>query len=191
MWYYGNDVFYHDSDEFLVPARALVKEWEYHGKEFTRGKVTDKKGRQVRIEDREHIGPLIPLGHLLHQVANHAARWGRNEFVKQFGLEELLDSYDKPKTRGAKAIAKWRESKTSKKAPKRERTPRAVPLRLRYTILERDGGKCCLCGSKERLHVDHIVPYSKGGETVIENLRTLCADCNIGKGALMPSEAAA
>ena len=31
------------------------------------------------------------------------------------------------------------------------------------------------------LHADHIKPWSKGGETVLENLRTLCMKCNIGK----------
>jgi 5-methylcytosine-specific restriction endonuclease McrA len=31
------------------------------------------------------------------------------------------------------------------------------------------------------LHVDHIKPYSKGGETLAENLQTLCIKCNIGK----------
>ncbi len=31
------------------------------------------------------------------------------------------------------------------------------------------------------LHVDHTVPWSKGGETVLGNLRTLCSDCNLGK----------
>ncbi len=30
-------------------------------------------------------------------------------------------------------------------------------------------------------HIDHIKPWSKGGETVLENLQTLCATCNLGK----------
>lgn len=29
--------------------------------------------------------------------------------------------------------------------------------------------------------IDHIVPFSKGGKTNIENLRTLCKDCTLGK----------
>ena len=70
------------------------------------------------------------------------------------------------------------------------RTPRTVPARMRYRVLERDGHKCSSCGAtaqEAKLHVDHIVPYSKGGETTMDNLRALCADCNIGKGALMPA----
>jgi len=34
------------------------------------------------------------------------------------------------------------------------------------------------------LHVDHIFPWSKGGETVFENLQTLCSKCNGGKSNL-------
>jgi 5-methylcytosine-specific restriction endonuclease McrA len=33
--------------------------------------------------------------------------------------------------------------------------------------------------------VDHIVPWSKGGETILENLRTLCSKCNLGKGNVL------
>lgn len=57
---------------------------------------------------------------------------------------------------------------------------------LRYDIMKRDGFRCVLCGrgAKEdgvKLHVDHIIPISKGGRTVPNNLRTLCDSCNRGK----------
>lgn len=56
--------------------------------------------------------------------------------------------------------------------------------KLRYQILQRDHSRCVLCGrgpDAVPLEVDHIVPVSKGGKTVPENLRTLCRDCNRGK----------
>ena len=31
------------------------------------------------------------------------------------------------------------------------------------------------------LELNHIVPWSKGGETTIENLQTLCQNCDRGK----------
>ena len=56
---------------------------------------------------------------------------------------------------------------------------------LRYDILKRDNFKCVICGasasSGARLHVDHIIPVSKGGKSTPDNLRTLCARCNVGK----------
>jgi 5-methylcytosine-specific restriction endonuclease McrA len=38
-----------------------------------------------------------------------------------------------------------------------------------------------LTPSNIKLHIDHIKPYSLGGETTEDNLRTLCQDCNLGK----------
>ena len=56
---------------------------------------------------------------------------------------------------------------------------------LRYDILNRDNFTCVICGASSkqgaRLHVDHIIPISKGGKSVPSNLRTLCERCNIGK----------
>jgi 5-methylcytosine-specific restriction endonuclease McrA len=56
---------------------------------------------------------------------------------------------------------------------------------LRYDILQRDNFKCQLCGASMKdgatLHVDHIVPVSKGGKTEGPNLQTLCDRCNLGK----------
>ena len=58
---------------------------------------------------------------------------------------------------------------------------------LRYDILRRDGFKCVICGAHQsqgvRLHVDHIMPVSRGGKSTPNNLRTLCERCNIGKSA--------
>ena len=58
---------------------------------------------------------------------------------------------------------------------------------LRYDILKRDNFKCQICGRSAedgvKLHVDHIIPICKGGKTTWDNLRTLCQDCNLGKGS--------
>lgn len=68
-----------------------------------------------------------------------------------------------------------------------KKTSRSINLRMRFIVLSRDGFSCSACGSspaKDRgvdLHVDHIIPWSKGGETVLDNLRTLCSKCNLGK----------
>ncbi len=68
------------------------------------------------------------------------------------------------------------------------RDRREISLGLRFRILYRDNFKCVLCGNNPpaspglTLHVDHIVPWSKGGRTELENLRTLCAACNLGRG---------
>lgn len=66
-------------------------------------------------------------------------------------------------------------------------TSRKINWRLRAIVLIRDNCICRMCGNSPAkdisvvLHVDHITSWSKGGETVLENLQTLCAVCNIGK----------
>jgi hypothetical protein len=61
-----------------------------------------------------------------------------------------------------------------------------VPSTVRFDVLKRDR-KCVLCGaapeinSEVRLHVDHIVPRSKGGSNEMSNLQVLCSECNLGK----------
>jgi hypothetical protein len=65
---------------------------------------------------------------------------------------------------------------------------REIPLGLRFRVLSRDRFKCVLCGDHPAknpdcdLHVDHIIPRSRGGRAEFSNLRTLCAPCNIGRG---------
>lgn len=67
------------------------------------------------------------------------------------------------------------------------KTSRDPSLRLRWRVIQRDNYKCCACGaSGVELHVDHILPWSKGGETVLENLQMLCSKCNFGKSNLLP-----
>lgn len=71
------------------------------------------------------------------------------------------------------------------------KTLRTVNLRTRFIVLQRDNFKCCACGASPakdpsvELQIDHIVPWSKGGETVVNNLQTLCSKCNLGKSDLL------
>jgi hypothetical protein len=58
-----------------------------------------------------------------------------------------------------------------------------IPDTLRASIYERDGYRCVECEATEDLSLDHIWPFSKGGEDTYENLRTLCRPCNSRKGA--------
>lgn len=52
----------------------------------------------------------------------------------------------------------------------------------RDRIIARDKGKCVECGSGHKIHIDHIVPVSKGGTSDDKNLRVLCKKCNLKKG---------
>lgn len=47
------------------------------------------------------------------------------------------------------------------------------------------GNLCQICGNKlnGKFHADHIVPYSKGGKTILKNAQALCGNCNLKKGS--------
>jgi len=65
---------------------------------------------------------------------------------------------------------------------------KTISEELRNKIFKRDGYKCKKCGRKEDLTIDHIIPFSKGGTTEINNLQTLCKKCNRKKGAKTNAE---
>lgn len=56
-----------------------------------------------------------------------------------------------------------------------------IPREVVDAVYKRDGGRCVYCGSVENLHLDHIIPFSRGGATNVENLQLLCQKCNLEK----------
>jgi len=71
------------------------------------------------------------------------------------------------------------------------KTGRDPSLRVRFRVMKRDNFSCRACGASPALmpglslHVDHIKPWSHGGETIDENLQTLCESCNLGKSNVL------
>jgi len=66
-----------------------------------------------------------------------------------------------------------------------------IPLNLRRRIIERDGYYCVYCDEDLRdaeIHMDHVIPESKGGPTSYDNLQVTCRKCNLAKGVLTESE---
>ncbi|MBI3401651.1 MAG: HNH endonuclease [Acidobacteria bacterium] len=122
-------------------------------------------GRQPR---RSEMGPPI-------------SRFGREPYVRRFGswlaalraFVGITGSADQPRSETAAGKAE---------------NPRYASLRLRFQVMQRDSFRCVTCGRSPAthtgliLHLDHVVPFSKGGRTELANLRTTCADCNLGKG---------
>lgn len=73
------------------------------------------------------------------------------------------------------------------------KTQRQPSNRLKIQVLMRDGNRCRLCGIKcndglHNIHFDHIIPWSKGGETTLDNLQVLCEDCNLAKSNILTEE---
>jgi len=66
---------------------------------------------------------------------------------------------------------------------------RQMPLNRR-NVFQRDNHLCQYCGSgSDPLSIDHVVPRSRGGPDVWENVTTACLACNVRKGNRTPREA--
>jgi hypothetical protein len=71
------------------------------------------------------------------------------------------------------------------------KTGRDPSLRPRFRVMKRDNFSCRACRASPAfspgvaLHVDHIIPWSRGGDTIDENLQTLCEACNLGKSNVL------
>lgn len=78
---------------------------------------------------------------------------------------------------------------------------RMISAAIKYTMIERYISHCFYCGilidipkridgtpflayghGKSPFHIDHVIPESKGGKTVLANLVLSCAKCNMQKG---------
>ncbi|SDL74229.1 HNH endonuclease [Nonomuraea maritima] len=80
-----------------------------------------------------------------------------------------------PAVPGGRPIALW--------TVERDDYRRTIPSNVRVFVFDRDGDRCVLCGAIQDLTLDHIFPWSLGGEDTVENLRVLCRSCNSRKGA--------
>lgn len=70
------------------------------------------------------------------------------------------------------------------KITKQQKHTRIISGNLRHIIFKKDNYRCVECGISNKesvLHIDHIKPWSKGGLTELNNLQTLCRDCNLAK----------
>jgi len=114
----------------------------------------------------------------------YVLRWGTWMKAIYAFVERVNQEPSVPAAQPAKVV----ESSVVDKTPGKPEDRRDIPLGLRYKVLLRDRFRCVLCGASPSenltcdLHVDHIVAFSKGGKTTIENLRTTCEACNLGKG---------
>jgi len=153
------------SNEFNIPDERLFENIE---------RLWIKLGRQPR--KRDMISSLSEYSERPYTRRFGSWRKALEQFIAYVNSQEVSENTTNELTSFEK---------------QRPRTSRDPSLRLRFLVMRRDSFKCQHCGKSPathtnvELHLDHVVPWSKGGETTFDNLRTLCGDCNLGKANLI------
>lgn len=124
-----------------------------YNEEICRIRKYDKSEKQMVIDEIEK-----------QEVKDKVYEKERKKMLEREVLDELIE-----------------EGKVFNIYTKRDGNRTAIPSDVANAVWNRDGGKCCICGSKENLEFDHIIPISKGGATTFRNLQILCKNCNIRK----------
>jgi hypothetical protein len=74
------------------------------------------------------------------------------------------------------------EAEASSEKQKKAEGRKPLSVRKRFLVFKRDRYRCRMCGrSGVELEVDHILAVAQGGTDRLDNLQTLCFDCNRGK----------
>lgn len=101
------------------------------------------------------------------------------------GIFQLVDVWQE--TSGSRQVFKFKlEILGSPETVKNGALPldhnRVIPSAVKIEVWKRDAGSCVLCGAKDNLHFDHIIPYSQGGSSkTASNIQILCSKHNLEK----------
>lgn len=165
--------------------------------------VPENLSNTPKLVDQPIITPsgiLTQNGRFFEAATNYKTEKKPEELVKVYekikngiwaynGIFGLKDSWSK--TSGDRKVFKFRLEITdfyeglskplSVKFGELEHN-RLIPTEVKLAVWKRDKGQCVQCGSKDNLHFDHILPYSKGGTSLLtENIQLLCARHNLKK----------
>lgn len=123
------------------------------------------------------ISEIMEYKYLLISVT-YRSPGGRSQYTK--GYKYTVDQLKN-------VLNKIKESEYKVSSYNTERSK--LTSKLRYKILNKFSYTCQYCGATikdgAKLHVDHIIPISKGGLTEEDNLTIACQDCNLGKSNIV------
>lgn len=100
------------------------------------------------------------------------------------GIFRLTDCWSEESD--GRSVFKFRleieDESASPAAPSLREHSRMIPSAVKQAVWRRDRGRCVVCGAEDELHFDHIIPYSRGGSSIVaENVQLLCARHNLEK----------
>jgi Homing endonuclease associated repeat/HNH endonuclease len=181
------------SDEVLF--ENILRLWQFYGRQPRRSELKSAPSTISQQPYWRRFGSWTVALELFVEYANLPERAEDEYMDMPVAASSVIVSEIPPSIGGYKLPiggSEISENVKQFKTQSAKRTGRDPSLRLRFKVLQRDSFTCQQCGRSPAtllglvLHIDHKFPWSKGGETVIENLWTLCADCNLGKSNLFP-----
>ena len=179
------------NDEIAADGRILIYEGHDSDKRYSKNPKTDDQPRFLPS------GKLTDNGKFEKAAIDFKTNKRDPETVRVYekikdgiwsfnGVFKLVDAYEKQvnERKVFKFILQLTDEKIKglKEVIELEEDARVIPSEVKAKVWKRDKGQCVKCGSKEHLHFDHILPYSKGGTSRDErNIQLLCARHNLQK----------
>ena len=180
--------------EDRVEENGTVLIYEGHDQPQVSGGPSPKTLDQV---EQGSGGALTQNGRFLQAALKHRRQGKPGEKVRVYekmrtgiwvfnGIFSLVDGWSEP-VRG-RQVFRFRLEVNPEATPAADHRGssleqnRLIPTAVKLEVWKRDAGKCVECGSVSNLHFDHIIPYSRGGSSLVaENIQLLCARHNLAK----------
>jgi|ERR1043165_1397220 hypothetical protein len=187
---------YNETGQFTVTT--IVRRFGSWNKGLQRAGL--EVGRSFNAADEELFKNIeavwLQLGRqpISTEMRRPLSRFGTGRYYKRFKTwnNALLCFQQFMNARNSQGASIEKEKQTGELPAQqpviKHKTKRAPSERLKVQVLMRDGNKCRLCGETltgDNIHFDHIIPWCRGGETVLENLQVLCKKHNLMKGDLV------
>lgn len=153
------------------------------------------------FENLEHLWEALGRQPTKNDYFKPLSQYSYAPYKRRFGsyrkaLEAFVASFGPGPTAEANEESAVTDAHSNRvDSPARHMTSRNISWRMRFLVMRRDNFRCRLCGASPALKpvtvlvVDHIKCWESGGETVMQNLQTLCQPCNGGKSNLPLTEA--
>ena len=137
-----------------------------------------KEGKPIKHYRKEMLG--IAWGELYNKYHNNS--YDSEELESE--VKALMEDEEVTDKKGIyEYLLSGKDESLAKKLSKR--TFSTTDKRIAY---ERQNGICAKCGEHhefEEMEGDHIIPWWRGGKTILSNLQMICKKCNNGKGGKM------